>query len=258
MQSKPRWTWLIAFTLLGTLAAVGLSFLVHYLLFSGDSIDPYRRSLAVALVLPVLITAPLLVYIGQTMEELRRVKRERSFSVAYDPSTEVYNGNMFTTLVERRRAATVSEAGRTFGALLIVEAENTRDISIDYGFNWGEKSMRQIASVIRANVRRSDVVGRLSGSEFGVFLPGATVERAQEVGDRIRAAVAEAPFAAHGEEIELSLDIGGVIFEDQIEFRGLMRIASEQLALARQNGPDGFRLSSLNALESNENGESRE
>ena len=258
LQRKPRWTWLTAFILLGTVAAVGLSFCIHYLLFFGDDINPYQRSLIAALVLPLFIATPLFAYIGLASEQLRRVKRERNFAAAHDPSTEVFNGDMFSTLVERRRAATVSEAGRTFGALLIVEAENTRDISIDYGFSYGEESMRQIASVIRANVRRSDVVGRLSGNEFGVFLPGATVEQARDVGERIRNAVAKAPFVAQGEAIELALDIGGVIFEDQMEFRGLMRIASEQLEKARQGEAGGFRLSALNALETEENGHSHE
>ncbi|WP_113154095.1 GGDEF domain-containing protein [Nitratireductor sp. OM-1] len=258
LQRKPRWTWLIAFTLLGTLAAVGLSFLVHYLLFFGEEINPYQRGLAAALILPVVIATPLLLYIGQASEQLRRFKRDRNFSAAHDPSTEVFNGEMFTTLVERRRAATVSEAGRTFGALLILEAENVRDIAIDYGFSWGEESMRQIASVIRANVRRSDVVGRLNDSEFGVFLPGATVEQARDVGERIRTAITKSRFLAEGEPVELGVDIGGVIFEDQIEFRGLMRIASEQLEMARQSDSDRFRLSAINAMGTRENGESHE
>ncbi|MCR4268613.1 GGDEF domain-containing protein [Nitratireductor sp. ZSWI3] len=251
MQRRPRWIWLAAFALLGTLGAIGLSFTVHYLLFFGDEVNPYRRSLAAALILPVVIAAPLLVYIGYTRDALRRLRRERNFAAAHDPSTEVLNGSTFTTLVERRRAVSLSEAGRTFGALLIVEAGNAKAINLDYGYRWGEESMRQIASVIRANVRRSDVVGRLSDSEFGIFLPGATVEQARDVGERIRAAAAAAPFFAEGETVRLSLDIGGVIFEDQIEFRGLMRIASEQLEMARQ-GEDGFRLGAVGDADTGE------
>lgn len=248
-SQTPRWIWLAAFTLVGTIGAVGLSFLVHYLLFFSEDINPYRQSLLAALILPVVIAAPLLFYIAYTSQTVRSYRNERNFAAAHDPSTEVLNGNAFTTLVERRRNRPISEAGRTYGALLIVEAQNARSINIDYGFRWGEESMRQIASVIRANVRRSDIVGRLSDSEFGIFLPGATVEQAREVGERIRSAAAETPFLAEGNEIRLSLDIGGVIFEDQIEFRGLMRVASEQLDKARSKNDDGFRLSALDASE---------
>ncbi|SFQ31523.1 GGDEF domain-containing protein [Nitratireductor indicus] len=248
----PRWIWLAAFTLVGTICAVGLSFLVHYLLFFSENINPYRQSLLAAIILPVAIAAPLLFYIAYTSQTVRNYRNERNFAAAHDPSTEVLNGNAFTTLVERRRNTSVSEAGRTYGALLIVEAQNARSINIDYGFRWGEESMRQIASVIRANVRRSDIVGRLSDDEFGIFLPGATVEQAREVGERIRSAATETPFLAEGNELSLSLDIGGVIFEDQIEFRGLMRVASEQLDKARTKGDDGFRLSALGASEAPE------
>lgn len=249
--------WLAAFVVLGVLAAVGLSFLVHYLLFFGEDINPYQRSLAAALILPVVIALPLLLYIGYNAQTLRRFKRERNFAAAHDPSTEVLNGSTFTTLVERRRSSSISEAGRTFGALLILEAQNARTINLNYGFRWGEESMRRIASVIRANVRRSDVVGRLSDSEFGIFLPGASVEQARDVGERIRAAAASAPFLAEGEPVHLALDIGGVIFEDQIEFQGLMRVASEQLDMAKAKGADGFRLSAIQASDADEAGEGR-
>ncbi|WP_040678552.1 GGDEF domain-containing protein [Nitratireductor pacificus] len=245
LHNSRQWIGPAALVVFGVLAAVGISFLVHYLLFFGDDINPYQRALAAALVLPVVIAAPLLAYIGYSAETLRRLKRERNFAAAHDPSTEVLNGNAFTTLVERRRSVSISEAGRTFGALLILEAENARAINLNYGFRWGEESMRQIAALIRANVRRSDVVGRLSDREFGIFLPGATVEQARDVGERIRSAAASAAFLAEGEPVELTLDIGGVIFDDQIEFQGLMRIASEQLDMAKAKGADGFRLSAL-------------
>lgn len=226
------------FVAIGLAVAVGLSLVVHYLMFFGDEINPYRRGLAAAVAIPVAVAVPLLIYISGLRQRLRQYKHERNFVAAHDLSTEVFNGNAFSTLVERRRSFSVSEAGRTFGALVIVEAECARMINRDHGYEWGEESMRRVASVIRTSVRRSDIIGRLSDHSFGIFLPGADEEQARDVGERIRQAVVDSPFLADGQAIHLKLDIGGVIFEDQIELKSMMRIASEQVELARRNGEE--------------------
>ncbi|NRG16417.1 GGDEF domain-containing protein [Rhizobiales bacterium] len=226
------------FVIIGLAVAVGLSLIVHYLMFLGEEINPYQRALAAAVTVPAAVAVPMLVYIGVLRERLRRFRHERNFAAAHDPSTEVLNGNAFATLVERRRSVSVSEAGRTFGAFVIIEAECARTINRDHGYEWGEESMRRVASVIRTSVRRSDIIGRLSDHSFGIFLPGAGEEQARDVGERIREAVANAPFLAEGQAIHLKLDIGGVIFEDQIELKNMMRIVSEQVELARRGGEE--------------------
>ncbi|WP_367716111.1 GGDEF domain-containing protein [Nitratireductor sp. GISD-1A_MAKvit] len=257
-EKTPRWVWLIMFTLSGTFAAIALSALIQYLVSPPGGIGSGWSHVLAVVAPPALTALPLLAYIGHNWEKTRNLRNEHKFISTHDPVTGVFNGRTFTSMVESRRSTAVSEGGRTFGALLIVEVENAREINIDYGFDLGDRTMRDIASVIRASVRRSDVVGRLNETEFGVFLPGATVEQARNVGERIREAVARAPFIAEEDADALSVDIGGVIFEEQIEFRGLMRIAWEQLEMAHQTERDRFRLSALNAIESTENGESRE
>jgi diguanylate cyclase (GGDEF)-like protein len=87
-------------------------------------------------------------------------------------------------------------------------------------------------------VREDDIVGRLGGEEFGVFLSGANLEQARVVGERICAAVAAAHFAPNGTPYRLSVSVGGACFESRISFSELFRIADQRLYGVKQSGRD--------------------
>ena len=85
-------------------------------------------------------------------------------------------------------------------------------------------------------LRTGDIVGRMGGEEFGVFLPGVTQHQAQIVADRIRDAVSAADFRSHGEPRQLSVSIGGAAFSETTSFAQLFRIADQRLYGAKHAG----------------------
>ncbi|RYG95235.1 MAG: GGDEF domain-containing protein, partial [Alphaproteobacteria bacterium] len=80
------------------------------------------------------------------------------------------------------------------------------------------------------------LVGRIGGEEFCVFLPGATQFTADAVGERIRHAVSVTPFSPAGNLHRLSVSIGGAVFDRKLPLSDLLRIADQQLYIAKQNG----------------------
>src|SRR5690606_11407180 len=49
---------------------------------------------------------------------------------------------------------------------------------------------------------------RIGGEEFAVIMPGATLERAAEAAERLRASVADLRFTFDGDEVAPSISIG--------------------------------------------------
>lgn len=237
--SNRAWGAIARVTLLGTAMCFAVSFALNYLLLFSDTLTPFARSMIIAAVLAIVIGAPLSFMLGYNFQEARRYRREITRSATHDRTTEFFTGTAFSSLVDRRVSSATTDGPRS-GAFLVVNTGNIRFINARYGLEWGEEALRFIASIIRSSVRSEDIVGRLGASEFGIFLAGATEENARAIGERIRAGVARVYFAPEqfeeGEQSIINVSVGGVIFEDELEFETLYRAAERQLTSAEESG----------------------
>ena len=93
-----------------------------------------------------------------------------------------------------------------------------------------------IARAIRDSVRDDDLVGRLGGEEFGVFLNDAGFEIAGRAAERIRAAVNALFVTSDGLAQRLSISIGGAVCAGDIGFAELFRVADRRLYAAKHAG----------------------
>ncbi|WP_244480425.1 GGDEF domain-containing protein [Rhizobium sp. Root1220] len=159
--------------------------------------------------------------------ELRKLQETVNYTARHDSVTNTLNGAAFAAAVEhyierRRRIAT--DAG---GVMIAVVIDTLDDIGRRYGPQWADTVMQSLASIIQSSVRSGDLVARLATNELGVFLPGATVENAQDVGTRIRRRVADASFATEGAPLSIGIRLGGAVFEGPTDFNHIRQLADE-------------------------------
>jgi diguanylate cyclase len=227
--STQAWRSVASLTLLGTAGVLGFSLVLNYLLLFVEGLTPFGRGVITATLVPLCIGLPLFLLIGWKQIEVRRYQQDLNRSATYDSLTGCLNGTVFTSIVERR-ANKQSEPGPRSGAFLVIHPEHLRSINLRFGLGWGDEALRLIASTIQSSVRKEDLVGRIGTSMFGVFLPGATEDDAKEVGERIRARVAQVYFAPKGAEDVLAVSVGGVVFEHELEFDDMFRTAEQWLS----------------------------
>ncbi|MER9586996.1 GGDEF domain-containing protein [Mesorhizobium sp. M0276] len=238
------WKGVVWLTFLGTTAILALSVGLNYLLMFSEALTPFGRSMITAILLPVILGVPLFLFIGLKQIEVRHYRRELDKSATFDTMTGCLNGAVFTSMVERRTARP-SSPGPKSGAFLVIHSEQLRSINLRFGLEWGDEALRLVASTIRSSVRAEDLVGRIGASMFGVFLSGATEAEASEIGERIRSRIAQVYFAPKGTEDALSVKVGGVVFEDEVEFADMFRSVEQRMA-AVQDGA-AFELTHLHS-----------
>ena len=122
------------------------------------------------------------------------------------------------------------------GAFLVIDADHFKHINDQHGHDMGDEALQKIANQIKANVRESDIVGRIGGEEFGVLLVGASFKTAELVAERVRRAISVIDFQPHGVEHKLSISVGGAAFGGPVPFADLYRVADQRLYDAKQAG----------------------
>ena len=103
-----------------------------------------------------------------------------------DELTGLFNRRFLEETMATRFAAGSGSARRS--ALLMLDIDRFRDINARFGAKGGDAAIAVTAAAFAPLFREGEVGARLSGDEFSVFLPGAGMERALELGEQMRAA----------------------------------------------------------------------
>jgi diguanylate cyclase len=227
------WSSVGRWTLFGTLFCMAASVGFTHIAFGDLSGELALRLTVSAAALPIIIGAPLFFYFSLRMRGLAMANARLGRVARTDSLTACLNRGAFTSRIDAwlRNPDTASQ-----GALLMIDADNFKSINDLYGHDIGDEALTIIARAIRSILRSGDIVGRMGGEEFGVFLPGVTQHQAQIVAERIRAAVNAADFQPLGNPRQLSVSIGGAAFSGATSFAQLFRIADQRLYGAKHAG----------------------
>jgi diguanylate cyclase (GGDEF)-like protein len=116
----------------------------------------------------------------------------------HDDVAELSLTDGLTELGNRRRLDRdlVSALGAGAGTVgfVMVDIDHFKRFNDTNGHVAGDEALREVARVLRSNVRDLDVVYRYGGEEFCVLLPDATPSEAAEVSERLRHAVEATDF----------------------------------------------------------------
>jgi diguanylate cyclase (GGDEF)-like protein len=96
----------------------------------------------------------------------------------------------------------------TKGAMLFVDVDGLKLINDTMGHRAGDQALIQIAELLASGVRKSDVVARIGGDEFGILLENADEPNAHETAGRLAEQIAACEFLHEGDTLPLSVAIG--------------------------------------------------
>lgn len=209
-------------------------------------------ALVMCLACPVLIAFPVSTYQFWQRQRLRDAKAaiermhvdldqaHRALAQAHalladrarrDGMTGVLNREGFFQSV---RDAAMPTSG---GTLLVIDVDHFKSINDSFGHQTGDEALKMIASAVAGCIRDGDLIGRIGGEEFAVFLAGADEAEAAVIAERIRAAVARLSLSTEGGESRgLTVSIGGAAGQHGSPLAQLMRQADRRLYEAKRHG----------------------
>jgi two-component system, cell cycle response regulator len=124
--------------------------------------------------------------LNQELEEKSEQLREL---VITDGLTGLKNHRGFREILESNFSFSVRQ-GMPFSVIML-DVDHFKQYNDAFGHPAGDEVLREVANVLKANVRAHDIVARYGGEEFVVLCPATDATGSREVADRLRQAIEE-------------------------------------------------------------------
>ncbi|BCH23533.1 GGDEF domain-containing protein [Mesorhizobium sp. L-8-3] len=229
------WGRVVLLSFLGTLCCIAVAFAIDSYSFETGTWRWGEKPLN-NLIIPLILAPPFFFYLLSKQRELAIAHRELMIVASTDSLTSCLNRRAFTAMVDRYLDRIADQKADHHGALLIIDVDHFKDINDVFGHECGDEALKVIAHTIKGTLRDLDLVGRIGGEEFSVFLPGVSPERVGRVAERIRVEVSATELNLNGKSCKLSVSVGGVTFDRNASFSELYRHADQLLYAAKRGG----------------------
>lgn len=211
----------------------------HYLttpiVFLSSEADPVRQRNALRWGGDDFLTKPIA---PEALQErvINRAARARALlsKVSEDGLTGLLSHAFWLSHLERELSVAIRRAAPL--ACVMLDLDFFKVINDQHGHMVGDHVLQSFAELLRRRLRRSDVIGRYGGEEFGILLPQCSVRDARPIVEGIRARFEATPQRTPDSEFYVTVSAGIACFPDHEDATTLLQAADEALYQAKQRG----------------------
>jgi len=149
------------------------------------------------------------VVVLRDVTKAEKLRKRLRYQANHDNVTKLYNRYKF----EQRLADAWHDAQEkgTQHALLQMDMDRFKLINDNAGHAAGDQLLRDVAGIIKSNVRTSDVCARIGGDEFSILLYSVTDTIVLDVMNKLNTALKNYTFSASGQIFDVSASIGATL-----------------------------------------------
>jgi diguanylate cyclase (GGDEF)-like protein len=176
--------------------------------------------------------ARLAVELGPRLAAARALHEAEQRAVR-DPLTSLRNRREFERALARYRTDGQAEPA----TLIYADLDRFKALNDTLGHAAGDAALRHVAELLNAAVRDGDLVARIGGEEFAVWLPRTPLDEGLEVAERIRRSLETTTWRWSGEPYALTISCGVAAYPVPVgEVVNLAAAADAALYRAKQAG----------------------
>jgi Amt family ammonium transporter len=175
------------------------------------------------------------------LRERKLAESRMRYLALHDPLTALPNRVLFS----ERLTALVEEAANGKGCgVLMVDLDRFKDINDIHGHQAGDAVIRETAARLAAEAGPDNIVARLGGDEFAVIIAHTSdTDELENFGNRLLAAMADPIDIGHGEQVNISVSIGGALCPEHAgDMDALIGCADVALYHAKNAGRNACRM----------------
>lgn len=186
--------------------------------------------------------------IAIVIDNARLYRKVRQMSIT-DGLTGLANRQYFHDQLERE----VARARRySFSfSLIMADIDHFKVLNDTYGHQEGDLVLKELAGVLKSQVRAGDVVARYGGEEFAIILPQIGTLEARHTAERLRQAVEQFAFSGLPRPLSVAVSVGVASFPSRLAAtpEELIRRADASLYRAKRGGRNQVQVAEGNGCE---------
>lgn len=176
------------------------------------------------------------------------LQRRLSYQATHDDLTGVLNRNGFEAEAQKllNRSASLGEQH----VLGFMDLDQFKTVNDTCGHQAGDELLRQIAQLIKRQLRSDDTLARMGGDEFCILLQNCNEDNGLHIAEIIRDAIAAYRFSWEGKQFSVGASIGLVkITRETPSLSKLMGLADSACYAAKDEGRNRVNVYRPNDLE---------
>jgi len=228
----------INFTLIVTLISAVISFALYFpvgFLVEGEI---RKTGIIMSVLIPVLVTPLIIWIIVGLLIKIHLLEKEIRNIAEYDMLTGLMNRRRFF-----ERAESIYKLAKRYRdnfAILYMDIDNFKNINDSYGHASGDKVLEKFGQTLLANMRDSDLVGRIGGEEFLLLLPKTDMAGAFIVSKNMRQKINKLSITSESNTIQFDMSVGIAVskFKAEQTLEDIIHQADKALYIAKNSGKD--------------------
>ncbi|MEX2237134.1 MAG: EAL domain-containing protein [Dehalococcoidia bacterium] len=150
--------------------------------------------------------------IARDIREKRLLESELLHVATHDSLTNLLNRRRFEEELDQQIVESKRYGSK--GAVLFLDIDGLKPVNDSLGHLAGDQVLLMIASVLRRELRESEVISRWGGDEFAAIVLHSDEDTAQSVAERLLKAIREEAVIVNGEAVHTTVSIGVAMIPD--------------------------------------------
>ena len=139
-------------------------------------------------------------------KELKLVNDKLQVLATRDFLTNIGNRRYFFDLGEKSLYQSLRD-GKLI-SLIVMDIDDFKQINDNYGHQVGDDVLIDISKVLTFELRKSDILARVGGEEFAILLPATNLDKAIQIGEKLRMGINKLLYKEKGSSFKVSGSFG--------------------------------------------------
>ena len=175
-----------------------------------------------------------------TIRPLETIDNKQARKASFDKVDELTGINSRSMAKKQIEEYLLNSSVDSPYALLILDIKGFKSVNDQFGHMFGDNVLIQVADCVIETINKSDIVGRLGGDEFIIFLKNVSENAVMAMSDRIRRAIKNVYV---GEDTSIDACIGAVVATSHsITYQELLQTADNVLFDVITGGDGGIKI----------------